>query len=159
MPSNRVDGSEQPTGAADQGRRRALVVSAWIGVVRAHSVVYKHMERAFRAQGLTPPQFDVLATLHRAEGIAQQDLADRMLVTKGNVSAILRVMEGHGWVERRTDASDARSNLLFLTAASRRLFARVLRDHDRELLALLAPLADEDLRAVTRMMAQLAPLP
>src|SRR5258707_2765648 len=35
-------------------------------------------------RGLSLPQFDILATLAMGEGITQQELAQRMLVTKGD---------------------------------------------------------------------------
>ena len=143
--------------AAVSQRRRMLVLTAWIRTVRAYQVVSKTMERTFRAHGLTPPQFDILATLHRLPGISQQELADRMLVTKANVSFILRGMEAAGWVERRADAHDARLNLLHLTAAARDLFAGVLADHDRVLAHTLGGFSDDELQTLAALTSRLAP--
>ena len=78
------------------------------------------MSQVFSRHGLTGPQFDVLATLHRGEGIMQQELAARMLVTKGNVTGVVDRMEALGWIERRPDPEDRRVNRLYLTEAEGR---------------------------------------
>ena len=55
------------------------------------------------AHGMTLPQFDVLATLWHGEGITQQELASRLLVTKGNVVGLIDRLCTAGLVERRAD--------------------------------------------------------
>ncbi len=65
--------------------------------------------------GLTPVQFNVLAILVDEEGINQQDLADRLLVTKGNICGLINRMEKAGLVERHPNPSDRRSYSLYPT--------------------------------------------
>ncbi|HEY0778924.1 MAG TPA: MarR family transcriptional regulator [Gemmatirosa sp.] len=156
-PARAAPDAPDRNGAGVSQRRRMLVITAWIRTVRAYLIVSKTMERTFRAHGLTPPQFDILATLHRLPGISQQELADRMLVTKANVSFILRGMEAAGWVERRADAHDARLNLLHLTATARDTFAGVLADHDRVLAQALDGFSDDELQTVAALMSRLGP--
>ena len=82
------------------------------------------MAEALAAHGLTLPQFDVLATLWHGEGITQQELAERLLVTKGNVVGLIDRVSAAGWVERRPDPEDRRANRLYLTDAGRKLLAK-----------------------------------
>ncbi|MFO1167859.1 MAG: MarR family transcriptional regulator [Rhodoblastus sp.] len=56
---------------------------------------------------------------HRAGGLSQQDLAERLYVTKGNISGLIDRLAAAGLVERRTIASDRRSHAIFLTPAGR----------------------------------------
>ena len=65
--------------------------------------------------GLTPVQFNVLAILVAEEGINQQDLADRLLVTKGNICGLINRMEKAGLVERHPNPTDRRSYSLYPT--------------------------------------------
>ena len=81
------------------------------------------MAETLGPHGLTLPQFDVLATLWHGEGITQQVLAERLLVTKGNVVGLLDRVSAAGWVERRPDPEDRRANRLYLTDAGRKLLA------------------------------------
>ena len=64
-------------------------------------------------------QFDVLARVGSQAGIKQQEVADLLLVTKGNVCQLLDRMEDRGLILRRREG---RANHLFLTEAGRRLY-------------------------------------
>ena len=89
--------------------------------------VYQKVDRAtsehLRRWGLSVAQFDVLAQVGVSEGMTQQQLADSLLVTKGNVCQILDRMEGRGWISRRPEG---RMYRLFLTSGGRRLFDEVV---------------------------------
>src|SRR5271170_2697460 len=99
---------------------QAKVFTTWL---RFHNRLERRMAEALGAHGLTLPQFDVLATLWHGEGITQQELADRLLVTKGNVVGLIDRVSAAGWVERRPDPEDRRANRLYLTDAGRKLLA------------------------------------
>ena len=77
-----------------------------------------------RCSGLSSAQFDVLAHVGAAEGITQQELAERLLVTKGNICGMIGRMETEGWVERKPDPEDRRANRLFLTRQGKALLAQ-----------------------------------
>ena len=98
--------------------------------------VYNRLERrlgqALAAHGVSLSQFDVLATLLHGEGITQQDLAERLLVTKGNVVGLINRIEAAGWVERRPDPEDRRANRLYLTDAGRKILSEVFPWHARD---------------------------
>jgi DNA-binding MarR family transcriptional regulator len=85
--------------------------------------VYQKVDRAsadhLRGWGLSVAQFDVLARVGSQAGIKQQEVADSLLVTKGNVCQLLDRMEDRGLIVRRREG---RANHLFLTEAGRRLY-------------------------------------
>ena len=85
--------------------------------------VYQKVDRAsadhLRGWGLSVAQFDVLARVGSQAGIKQQEVADLLLVTKGNVCQLLDRMEDRGLILRRREG---RANHLFLTEAGRRLY-------------------------------------
>jgi MarR family transcriptional regulator, organic hydroperoxide resistance regulator len=56
--------------------------------------------------------------------VTQQDLAERLYVTKGNVSGLVDRLVEAGLVERRASPGDRRSHALHLTRAGRRLAER-----------------------------------
>ena len=125
--------------AGDEGRHHRLALPVieegpvdWCGKVitaflHTHSRMERRMGEVVGAHGLTIAQFDVLATLWHGEGITQQELAERLLVTKGNVVGLIDRVCQAGWVERRADPSDRRANRLYLT------------DHGRMRLAAASP--------------------
>jgi DNA-binding MarR family transcriptional regulator len=100
---------------------------AWVSLARVFQRVERDSGERLRGWDLNVAQFDVLAHVGASEGMTQQELADSLLVTKGNVCQLLDRMEGRGWISRR---QDGRANRLFLTDEGRRLFYEVVPDHE-----------------------------
>jgi DNA-binding MarR family transcriptional regulator len=100
---------------------------AWLRLARVFQKVERDSSEHLRGWDLSVAQFDVLAHVGATEGIVQQELADTLLVTKGNVCQLLDRMEGRGLISRR---QEGRANRLFLTDAGRRLFAEVVPAHE-----------------------------
>jgi MarR family transcriptional regulator, organic hydroperoxide resistance regulator len=96
----------------------------WFRFVRLHRRASNAVANELKAIGLSIPQFDLLSTLTEQEGVSQQELAERLYVTKGNVSGLLDRMVEAGLVERRSIPGDRRSNALFLTPKGRDLAER-----------------------------------
>jgi DNA-binding MarR family transcriptional regulator len=69
--------------------------------------------------GLTRAQWRVIVHLHREDGLTQSDLAELLDVGKVSVGGLIDRLEHSGWVERRDDPRDRRSNLVFLTKKGR----------------------------------------
>lgn len=93
----------------------------WFRVMRLHQRMLGQMTVRIRALGLSIPQFDLLSTLTEGEGISQSELAERLYVTKGNVSGLVDRLVQAGLVERRAIAGDRRSYAMHLTPEGRRL--------------------------------------
>ncbi len=93
----------------------------WFRFVRLHRRAAGAIAGTLKRIGLSIPQFDLLSTLTEQEGLSQQELAERLYVTKGNVSGLVDRMVEAGLVERRASPDDRRSNALHLTERGRRL--------------------------------------
>jgi DNA-binding MarR family transcriptional regulator len=85
--------------------------------------VSRLMRRAFderaRTIGITRPQWRVLTTLSRHEGINQGGLADLLEVEPITLCRMVDRLAEAGMVERRADPSDRRAWRLFLTDQAR----------------------------------------
>lgn len=123
-------------------------IRTWLQMVRVFSVVGRLVSNTLGELGMTLPQFELLATLRFGEGVTQKELAERLLVTKGNVCGLLDRLENLGWVERRTDAKDNRINRLYLTPAGRRKFDHALPQHDETVLKTMSDVNDTDIRGL-----------
>jgi MarR family transcriptional regulator, organic hydroperoxide resistance regulator len=100
---------------------RGWEVKVWVTFARVYNRMERGLGQALATHGLSLSQFDVLATLLHGEGITQQELAERLLVSKGNVVGLIDRVGAAGWVERRPDPEDRRANRLYLTEAGRRI--------------------------------------
>ncbi|UOZ04878.1 MarR family winged helix-turn-helix transcriptional regulator [Amycolatopsis sp. WQ 127309] len=87
-------------------------------VVRLQAVLEQTIAPALTAQGLTPSELDVLATLLSAGTPYRRrpkELAAHLLLTTGGLSNVLRRLDARGLVSRVPDLSDRRSHNVQLT--------------------------------------------
>jgi DNA-binding MarR family transcriptional regulator len=127
-------------------------VLAWLRLLRVSQKVERDLARQLKLWGLNNAQFDVLAHVGAAEGITQQELADSLLVTKGNVAQLLGRMERRGLIERR---SQGRTNRLFLTDEGRRTFTEVVPAHEALIDDRLSVLSEEDQKQLFELLRRL----
>jgi DNA-binding MarR family transcriptional regulator len=120
-------------------RRPALL--AWLRLARVFQKVDRIVNDRFRCYDLSMAQFDVLAHVGAAEGLTQQELADSLLVTKGNVCQLLDRMERSELIVRR---QEGRSNRLFLSEKGRQLYVEVVPAHEKMIAELFSPLTTEE---------------
>jgi DNA-binding MarR family transcriptional regulator len=121
-------------------------------LLRVSQKVERDLARQLKLCGLNNAQFDVLAHVGAAEGITQQELADSLLVTKGNVAQLLGRMERRGLIERR---SQGRTNRLFLTDEGRRTFTEVVPAHEALIDDRLSVLSEEDQKQLFELLRRL----
>ncbi len=75
--------------------------------------------RLAKPVGLTRAQWRVIIHLHRKEGLTQSELASLLTVGKVSAGGLIERLEQSGWVERRINEKDGRSNRVFLTSKGR----------------------------------------
>ena len=131
---------------------RAPSVVAWLRLARVFQKVDRASVAHLRAWGLSVAQFDVLAQVGAAEGMTQQELAQSLLVTKGNVTQLLDRMETSGWIRR---CQEGRCNRLALTDEGRRLYASVVPAQEDLITRLFATLSPEERAALLGTLRRL----
>ncbi len=82
-----------------------------------------------RALGLTPAQFDIVATLGNTAGMSFKELGERTLITKGTLTGVVDRLETQRLVRRSASPEDGRSMIVSLTPAGARLFDRSFAAH------------------------------
>jgi len=98
-----------------------------------------------RATGLTPAQFDVVATLGNTEGMTCRQLGERTLITKGTLTGVLDRLEERGLLTRTQCEDNRRSMLVRLTGKGQALFVSVFPAHVEHLRAAFGALDSEEL--------------
>jgi DNA-binding MarR family transcriptional regulator len=127
-----------------------LDIRVWLRLLSCSTIIEKRVRRRFADQfDTTLPRFDVLATLDRApEGVAMGDLSKALLVSNGNVTAIVRQLERDGLIASRPADHDRRSSIVMLTAAGRDHFAELADAHHRWIKGMLAGVDPQSLHAL-----------
>ena len=116
---------------------RSIAVPAWLRLARVFQRVDRASVDLLRRWDLSVAQFDVLVQVGLREGLTQQQLADQLLVTKGNVCQLLDRMEERGLLERR---QEGRANRLYLTDKGHALRAEAMPAQERLIEGIFAAL-------------------
>jgi DNA-binding MarR family transcriptional regulator len=102
-----------------------------------------------RSIGLTPPQFDIIATLGNTAGMSPKELGEKTLITKGTLTGVVDRLIAKDLVSRSASATDGRCQLLQLTQQGERLFARIFPQHLAHLQPVFARLSAAEIDALT----------
>jgi DNA-binding MarR family transcriptional regulator len=85
----------------------------------------RFMAEAIRESGLTPAQFDIVATLGNTPGMSYKELGERTLTAKGTLTGVIERLEQKGLVVRERSTDDKRSFFVRLTAEGEQMFHEV----------------------------------
>ena len=129
-------------------------------VFRALTVCAQRVERLLdrftESHGLTPSQFDVLATLGDGSGMTFKELSEQSLVTGGTLTPVLGRLEAKGLVSRCKGPQDARQTIVSLTADGQAAYERTFLpfvDHARAHLEVLSEAEQAQLAKLLNKLA------
>ncbi len=153
------DSQEAPASTSFVGMTELAAREPFLGVLRELAEAYhafsSYSAAHVRELGLTPAQFDVIATLGRTEGLALSEVARKTLITKGTLTGIIDRLEAKGLVFRKVPSGDRRSFHAVLTGAGEALFARVFPMHIQHLKRVFLDMSPDDLDRTRRDLRRL----
>jgi DNA-binding MarR family transcriptional regulator len=124
--------------------------------MRAGFAVTRAMDRDAEATGrLLFSEHHILATLNEGapEGIRPTDLAERTGLTKSGLTRAIDRLETQHLIERHNCPSDARGQLIVMTAQGRRVLKRSAPEHFRSIARNFADhLTDREVDVLTTAM-------
>ena len=100
----------------------SYTTSLWVRFLRFNLLSHKKLEADLEKQGLTPPQFYVLATIGYAGGLPFGEIGAKMMVTVSNLTGIVDRLEEKKLVSRKRDEHDRRVVHVVLTDKGAKLY-------------------------------------
>lgn len=88
-------------------------------------LMWRRFDQHARAHGSTRAQWFAMFKISLHEGLKQAELAEMLEIEPITLTRTIDRMADGGWVERRTDPSDRRARLLFLTDKARDAVAQM----------------------------------
>ena len=139
---------------ARAGDHRALRI--WLRLLTCTQLIERRVRSRLREQfATTLPRFDLMAQLERhPEGLKMNELSRLLMVTGGNVTAIVDQLEGEGLVERVDEPADRRAFRIQLTKAGGRSFAEMARAHEEWVVEMLAGMSRKEQDELLRLLAK-----
>ncbi len=129
---------------------------SWIRVGLIYAETSSRLATLMRPLDLTVAQFDALAHLYVEDGISQQQLAERLLVTKGNVTGLINRLASRELVQRHGDPTDRRTKRIKLTRTGRALAKKALRKQAQLVDAMMGRLTARELKTLSGLLGRLA---
>ncbi|HEX4292673.1 MAG TPA: MarR family transcriptional regulator [Rhizomicrobium sp.] len=119
----------------------------WLRLLTCSTTIEKKARAMLTLRfGTTLPRFDVLAALDRTpDGLTMSELSEHLLVSNGNVTAIVSRLVDDGLITRTQDRADRRVLRVRLTAKGRRDFRAMAGEHEKWIDQLLSDLADNEI--------------
>jgi len=129
----------------------------WLRLLTCTQLIERRVRSGLREQfETTLPRFDLMAQLDRyPDGLKMNQLGRLLMVTGGNVSAIVDQLEKESLVERLDEPGDRRASRIRLMRNGRRSFAEMARVHEQWVVQLLSGLSKREQDDLLKLLAKL----
>lgn len=121
-----------------------LSLRLWIALARCYSTVARAVAVRVSDYGLTTPQFGILEALFHLGPLSLGELAEKLLVTGGNITYVMDRLEKEGLVTRDRSGPDRRVVIARLTPQGEALIRDVFPGHARFIHELTEGLSAEE---------------
>ena len=126
----------------------------WLSVVQTYQTCQRRYEELLAMFGLTLAQFDALNAIDRlGEHALPKNIADTLVVTRGNVSGLLKRLSAGGLVHLKPHPDDGRAWIVRLTAVGEKKLKRAQAAARRFVTAQMQPF-DMEKQQTTRHIMQ-----
>jgi DNA-binding MarR family transcriptional regulator len=129
----------------------------WLRLMTCTQLIEREVRARLRERfGTTLPRFDLMSQLWRyPAGLKMNELSRHLMVTGGNVTGIVDLLEKEGLVERTAEPADRRAYRVRLTRAGRKAFAEMARAHEGWIVELLGGLSRQERAETYRLLARM----
>src|ERR1700730_5893487 len=134
-PRRRLSNIHAPVRAASELQREfptmdRRATEVLINLIRTESLVSSLLARRFRRYGLSLSGFNALVILRQSHSrLHPHEIADRLLVTRAAVTALLDALEARGYATRLRSQEDGRMSLIDITDRGREVLRDLLPEH------------------------------
>jgi DNA-binding MarR family transcriptional regulator len=149
------------TAVAEGAKNPHASLRIWLRLLACSSLVEGEVRRRLRDEfECTLPRFDVLAQLDAAsresvEGLTMSELSRRLMVTNGNLTALVERLVQEGMVSRAASPSDRRTQIVRLSVEGRRALNTMAPKHEAWINSLFAGMEEDDRVALYQLLGKL----
>lgn len=129
-----------------------LGISLWFRITRFYNKNMKQTNNHLKKWDITAAQFDVISNIGKNAAITQQELAEKLVVTKGNMTQILQKLEAHGLILREREW---KTNYISLTDKGKELYDTVVPEQQHFQAEQFSSLTMEEQKQLLRLLKKL----
>jgi DNA-binding MarR family transcriptional regulator len=129
----------------------------WLRLLSCSLRIENHVRSRLRQDFKTTlPRFDLMAQLERSPGgLRMNEISQRLMVSRGNVTGITDQLEKEGLVMRTPDANDRRVVTLKLTEPGLRQFRQIAQRHEEWIVQAFEGLTREEKQTMCALLKKL----
>jgi MarR family 2-MHQ and catechol resistance regulon transcriptional repressor len=157
-PTNANTSGANTSGADAKAAAAEPFMSLVRELVHTYQAFSRYSEQHVRELGLTPSQFEVIATLGNNPGLSMKEIGDRTLITKGTLTGVVDRLEQKDLLRREVPEGNRRSFTIVLTAAGEDCFNQVFTAHIAYLKERFNNLSPADMTQIQSALTQLKAL-
>ena len=141
-----------------KNRFREDNIKAWLLLLKAVDAIkdeIRHM-RSIQFNEISPGQLGVLINLTlTASPPTQMELSRLLLVTKGNVTAVLSTLEQKGLIRKRADPRDKRLKRIMLTGNGQSVMKKILSDINKKVASIFGSMGKGNVKLLSAQLVSL----
>jgi DNA-binding MarR family transcriptional regulator len=128
----------------------------WLRLLTCTTLVEGEIRRRLRDRyDVTLPRFDLMAQLDRVpDGLTLSELSKRMMVSNGNLTALVERLVASGHLDRRTSELDRRAQVIRLTPIGAAEFRAMAAEHEAWIADLFGELSPSERGQLMRLLAK-----
>jgi len=134
-----------------------LSLRLWLRLLSCSMIIEKRIRARLDEEfGTTLPRFDILSALQRhPEGLTMGQLSRSIMVSNGNVTAVVNRLLDDGWLVRTTEKKDRRVATVRLTRKGRQAFLRMATIHEQWIDHMFQGLSDQRIEELMTMLSEM----
>ncbi len=128
----------------------------WLRMLTCSTLIETEIRNRLREEFKTTLlRFDLMAQLDKtAVGMTVGEVSQRLMVSNGNVTAVVAGLVTDGLVDKRSAPQDRRVQILTLTAQGRKFFRAMAERHEEWIAELFVGLDQADIAQLFRLLGQ-----
>ncbi len=124
-------------------------------LVRTYQAFEAYSNSHIRSLGLSPIQFDVIATLANQAPMTYKELSEKTLISKTSLTGVIQRMNQKGYITLEANKDEGRSQRIGLTTKGHKTFTKVFPEHMDYLLNAFSQLTAKDLEKTKTTLVHL----
>jgi DNA-binding MarR family transcriptional regulator len=144
------------TKVADAPHDHRAELRLWLRLLTCTTLIETEVRRRLREEyDFTLPRFDLLAQLDKAEdGLVLGEVSKRLMVSAGNVTALVERLLDSGHITRTASPSDRRVQIIRMTPAGRTAFRAMADQHADWIGQLFGGLGEADIETLMALLGR-----
>jgi MarR family 2-MHQ and catechol resistance regulon transcriptional repressor len=126
-----------------------------IAMSRSHNALFSKIQKNIESFGLNPSEFGVLELLYHKGDQPVQKVAEKILVTSGTITYVIKKLEKKGLVERKRCEEDKRIYYVTLKSKGQQLMEEIFPKHEAFLDKLFSTIKQEDRELLINLLFKL----